>query len=153
MYALMVVMLAAIPAGGDDQDRISTKTAQLLGVEGTWEGTYQYEHGRQENIILIAKRFREASMNEGKRTAIDENGLLWIDEGNGKLRIFDTTFNYLAYHGIYQREAGRLIVCIRSPKFLCPVTFRIDENTRLFILNRQEKARLRQAKPGKGEEM
>jgi hypothetical protein len=133
MTALMIVFMAMMAAGNDGQERVLTETDQLLCLEGLWKETFHSVgpgNDPAERDIIFNKTSRW-----GLSGAVDcRHGFFWVDEGQGKILLFENKTGTLHYHGIYKRETGRLVICFTSGKNPRPTVFQVAKNQSVSIL-------------------
>jgi len=133
MTALMIVFMATMAVGNDCQERVLTETDQSLCLEGLWKETcHNVGLGNDpvERDIIFNKTSRW-----GLSGAVDcRHGFFWVDEGKGKILLFENKTGNLHYHGIYKRETSRLVICFTSAKNPRPTAFQVDKNQSVCIL-------------------
>jgi hypothetical protein len=110
MSALVMALVAGM-AVGNGPERVSTGTEQRLCLDGEWAGTLQgwpfstqgevRDVSINSNSIWVSTRFEKCS-------AVCK----WVDLGKGKVLV-----NMSGYilQGTYNREAGRLVICLKEP--------------------------------------
>jgi hypothetical protein len=142
MSALLMVLVAGMTVG-NNPERISTRSSSSfpflqedLSLLGEWETKVRFRRGDVEEVREgVAYRFTPTDRN-GQRVWEEGGNIIWIDEGKGRFRIFDETFNCTHCRGIYKWEGASLIVCLRSAREPRPTRFEVDKKTGIIILTR-----------------
>jgi hypothetical protein len=123
MSALLMTLVAGL-AVGNGPERISSESAERLGLGGVWdvtvEGWQEDDDKSEETVTFAVKR------KWGREVAVTANtDYAWIDEGDGRVSVRSLTTGQTIYLGIYKRQAGRLIICLmKYPKKGRPTAFR-----------------------------
>jgi len=122
MSTLVLILFAGMAAGNDGHERVLMETDQSLCLEGLWKETCYsigLANAPAERDIIFNKTSRG-----GLSGAVDcRHGFFWVDEGQGKILLFENKAGNLHYHGIYKRETGRLVICFTSAKNPRPTAF------------------------------
>jgi hypothetical protein len=123
MSALLAVLVAGL-AMADGPARASSQVTEALALDGLWEGSY--ETGRGMFQVSLSK----TEMRLNIRGQVDRLPWMVEDQGQGKLRVKRAGYAL----GIYKREAGCLLICLRVQRDGRPTSFVAAEGQVLLVL-------------------
>jgi len=133
MSALMMVLLAGLTVGDGGREQSSQQTKDTFLGRGHWKGTVKGWPGHDlPEWDVVIKPDKLQLLKGGGNVAVDATWR-WVDEGRGKCRlsILEHDTHFL---GIYKREMGNLIICLRVRSEGYPPAFRASPNQALLIL-------------------